>query len=127
MFYQYKALKNGKIVIKKIEAINVESVIEFLQKNDYFPISVEKVKSNNFSFLDSLTQKIDFNDIVDFTRQVALMLNAGLTLIDSLEILKRQTPKPILRKMIEDIDTKIKGGSSFSVALTDYKGFFSKL
>jgi len=127
MFYQYKALKNGKIVIKKIEATSVGSVIEFLQKNDYFPISVEKVKINNFSFLDGLTQKIDFNDTVDFTRQVALMLNAGLTLIDSLEILKRQTPKPILRKMIEDIDTKIKGGSSFSVALIDYKNYFSKL
>ena len=55
------------------------------------------------------------------------MLNAGLTLIDSLEILKRQIVKPILRKMIEDIDGKIKGGSSFSVALLDYKGIFSKL
>jgi type IV pilus assembly protein PilC len=50
------------------------------------------------------------------------MLNAGLTLIDSLEILKRQTPKPILRKMIEDIDTKIKGDLLF-LLLFDYKNF----
>ena len=29
--------------------------------------------------------------------------------------------------MIEDVDSKIKGGSSFSVALLDYRGMFSKL
>lgn len=127
MFFQYKALKNGKTVVKKIEAASSDAVIDYLQKNDYFPISVEEVKNRQITFLDNLTQKVDFNDIVDFTRQVALMLNAGLTLIDSLEILKRQTPKLILRKMIEDIDAKIKGGSSFSVALLDYKSIFSKL
>lgn len=127
MFFQYKALKNGKVVTKKIEATTSESVIDYLQKNDYFPISVEQVKERKFTFFDSLTQKVDFNDMVDFTRQVALMLNAGLTLIDSLEILKRQTPKLILKKMIEDIDAKIKGGSPFSVALQDYKAIFSKL
>ena len=127
MFFQYKALKNGKTVIKKIEAASSAAVIDYLQKNDYFPISVEEVKNREITILDNLTQKVDFNDIVDFTRQVALMLNAGLTLIDSLEILKRQIVKPILRKMIEDIDGKIKGGSSFSVALLDYKGIFSKL
>ena len=127
MLYQYKALKDGVTVIKKIEATSPEMVVDYLQKNDYFPISVEESKSNNFTFFSSLTQKVDFNDIVDFTRQVALMLNAGLTLIDSLEILKKQTQKLTLKKMIEDVDTKIKGGSSFSVALQEYKGMFSKL
>lgn len=127
MLYQYKALKNGETVIKKIEATSPEMVVDYLQKNDYFPISVEEVKASDFSFFSSLTQKVDFNDIVDFTRQVALMLNAGLTLIDSLEILKKQTQKLVLKKMIEDVDTKIKGGSSFSVALQDYRGMFSKL
>ncbi|MDO8741542.1 MAG: type II secretion system F family protein [Candidatus Roizmanbacteria bacterium] len=127
MFFQYKALKNGKVIIKKIEAATSKEVISYLQKNGYFPISVEKVKELNSSFLNSLTQRIDFNDIVNFTRQVAIMLNAGLTLIDSLEILKKQTVKLSLRKMIEGIDAKIKGGSSFSLALRDYKSNFSNL
>jgi type IV pilus assembly protein PilC len=127
MLYQYKALKDGVTVIKKIEATSPEMVVDYLQKNDYFPISVEESKSNDFTLFSSLTQKVDFNDIVDFTRQVALMLNAGLTLIDSLEILKKQTQKLVLKKMIEDVDAKIKGGSSFSVALQEYNGMFSKL
>lgn len=127
MLFQYKALKDGVQVVKKIEATSQEMVIDYLQKNDYFPISVTEVKNSKFTFFDGLTQKVDFNDIVDFTRQVALMLNAGLTLIDSLEILKKQTQKPALKKMIEDVDAKIKGGSSFSVALQEYNGMFSKL
>jgi len=127
MFFQYKAIKDGKTIIKKIEAASSEAVVDYLQKNDYFPISVEKVGEKNLNFLNTLTQRVDFNDVVDFTRQIAIMLNAGLTLIDSLEILKKQTTKLPLRKMIEEIDTKIKGGSSFSVALLDYKNIFSKL
>ncbi len=127
MFFQYKALKDSKIVIKKIEAASSEAVIDYLQKNNYFPISVEKVKEHNSSYLDSLLQRVVFNDIVNFTRQVAIMLNAGLTLIDALEILKKQTPKLPMRKMIEAIDAKIKGGGSFSTALLDYKDNFSNL
>ena len=127
MFFQYKALKDGKTIVKKIEAASPEAVIDYLQKNGYFPISVEKVQEFSLSFLDNLTQQVNFNDIVNFTRQVAIMLNAGLTLIDSLEILKKQTTKLPLRKMIEEIDAKIKGGSSFSVALRDYKSNFSNL
>lgn len=113
--------------MKKIEAASSEAVIDYLQKNDYFPISVDMIEEKGLSFIDNLTQRVDFNDIVDFTRQIAIMLNAGLTLIDSLEILKKQTVKIPLRKMIEEIDTKIKGGSSFSTALFDYRSMFSKL
>lgn len=127
MFFQYKALKDGKVTVKKIEAASSEEVIGYLQKNGYFPISVKKLQGLNLNFLSTLTQQVNFNDIVNFTRQVAIMLNAGLTLIDSLEILKKQTTKLPLRKMIEAIDAKIKGGSSFSVALKDYKNNFSNL
>ncbi len=127
MFFQYKALKDGKTTVKKIEATSSTEVLHYLQKNGYFPISVTKVKELNSNFLDNIIQQVNFNDIVNFTRQVAIMLNAGLTLIDSLEILKKQTTKTPLRTMIEAIDSKIKGGSSLSVALRDYKGNFSNL
>lgn len=127
MFYKYRALKDGKIFSKEIEAAGPQAVIDHLRKNDYFPISVKASSDLSLSFLSSLTQQVNFNDVVNFTRQVAIMLNAGLTLIDSLEILKKQTVKVPLRKMIEAISAKIKGGSSFSIALNDFKGHFSNL
>ncbi len=127
MFFKYKALKGNEIVEKKIEANSVSSVIEFLQKNGYFPISVSEVKEEQIGFFDFLNKTISFNDIVNFTRQVAIMINAGLTLIDSLEILKKQMSKPGVQKMINDIDNEIKGGSSFSAALKKYPDNFSSL
>ncbi|MCL4364165.1 type II secretion system F family protein [Patescibacteria group bacterium] len=127
MFFKYKALKGNEIVEKKIEANSVSSVIEFLQKNGYFPISVSEVKEEQIGFFDFLNKTISFNDIVNFTRQVAIMINAGLTLIDSLEILKKQMSKPGVQKMINDIDNDIKGGSSFSAALKKYPDNFSSL
>lgn len=127
MIFKYKAVKNGETIIKNIEATSQEMVINYLQKNDYFPISVEEVKSNKLAYFEVITKKVDFNDIVDFTRQIALMLNAGLTLIDSLEILKKQVVKLTLRELISDIDKKIKAGASFSAALREHKDLFSKL
>jgi len=45
MQYQYKALKNNKIITKKIEAESEKSVIDFLRNNNYFPIDVKEVKA----------------------------------------------------------------------------------
>ena len=127
MFFKYKALKDKKIVENKIEAASSALVIDYLQKNGYFPVWVKEVKTENQGILASFNDKVDFNDVVDFTRQVAIMLNAGLTLIDALEILKKQITKVSLRKVINDIDSKIRAGESFSSALKKYPNNFSNL
>lgn len=127
MQYQYKALKDTKIVTKKIEANDEKDVIDFLRKNGYFPIEVKEAKSTELALFSHFFNKPSFNDIVDFTRQIAIMLNAGLTIVDSLDIIKKQVTKPSLKKLIEDIDKDIKSGSSFSTALQKYRGIFSNL
>ncbi|MGB9847715.1 MAG: type II secretion system F family protein [Microgenomates group bacterium] len=127
MQFKYKALKEDKIIEKQIEADSVSAVINYLQKNNYFPISVEEVKTNSFDIFSIFNNKISFNDVVDFTRQIAIMLNAGLTLVDSLDILKKQTTKPVVHKMIVDIDAGLRSGESFSSTLKKHSGVFSSL
>ena len=127
MYFKYKALKGNKTVKRQIEAASVTSVIGYLQQNGYFPISVTLVKEKEDSLFSFISSKISFNDIVDFTRQIAIMLNAGLTIIDALEILKKQLVKRGLRKMVDDIDATIKAGGSFSSALRKYPSNFSGL
>ena len=127
MFFKYKALKGTKAIENKIEAANSAAVIDYLQKNDYFPIWIKEIKEETPGFFSSFTDKVNFNDVVDFTRQVAIMLNAGLTLIDALDILKKQITKISLKKLINDIDTKIRAGESFSSALKKYPNNFSNL
>lgn len=127
MYFKYKAIKNGVTVEHEIEAATAASAIDYLKKNGYFPIKVEEARQQQFMFLSGFLDRINFNDIVDFTRQIAIMLNAGLTLIDSLEILKKQITKPPMKKMIEDIDRQIKSGEPFSTALRKYPTSFPNL
>ncbi len=127
MQFQYRALKGNKIITKKIEADGQKDVVDFLRRNGYFPIEVKEAGVSGFALFSNFFDKPSFNDIVDFTRQVAIMLNAGLTIVDSLDIIKKQITKPALKKIITDIDTEIKSGNSFSTALQKYRGIFSNL
>lgn len=127
MFYQYKALKDGKVVSKQIEAQSVDSVVYFLKNNGFLPIEVKATTNVALPIVSSLLDRVSFNDIVDFTRQLAIMLNAGLTLIDCFDILKQQIKKQSLYKIINDIDKEIKAGNTFSSALQRYPQHFSNL
>lgn len=124
MIFLYKALKDNKIIQGKIDAENNEAAVRYLKENGYFPIEVKNSSAtSSFTFLNS----VSFTDIVDLTRQLAIMLNAGLTLIDSFDILKKQINKPPLLKIVEDLDKEVRAGNSFSSALLKYPQYFSNL
>lgn len=127
MLFRYKAIKDGKIVHNQIQAENQQAVIRFLRTSDYFPVEVKRLDYSTKSFLSYFLNRIGFSDVVDITRQLAIMLGAGLTLIDALDILKKQTSKPALQNLLENLDKEIRGGSNFSSALALYPQHFSPL
>ncbi len=125
--YQYKALKKDKIISGKLEASSPEDAVLYLKNNNYFPIEVKRMDSGNIAVFDSIFNRVQFTDIVDLTRQLSIMLNAGLTLIDCFEIMKKQTTKISLLRVIEDLDREVRGGKSFSESLKKYPQHFSNL
>ena len=127
MLFSYKALKDNKLVRKKIEAANENEILQYLKLNNLFPIEVKPADASYSSYFGFLFNRLSFSDIVDFTRQLAIMLNAGLTLIDSFDILKKQVTKTALLKVIEEVDKEIRGGKSFSEALKKYPNYFPNL
>lgn len=127
MKYQVAAIKDGQKITRQFEAQDEKSLIDFLKERGYFIINIKNVQKEEMTFFSSFFQKVTFNDIVNFTRQLAMMLNAGLTLIDSLAILKKQTTKLVYLKLINDIDKELKSGNSFSLALKKYPQYFSNL
>lgn len=126
MQYKYKAIKDGKLITNKIQADSEEGVLRFLKTNNYFPVTVSRADIVVIPFTDFF-QRINFNDVVDFTRQLAIMLDAGLTLIDALEILKKQITKKSLINLLDSLDKEIKSGKNFSSALSQYPQYFSSL
>lgn len=127
MKFFYKAIKDQKTVRGKIDAESEEKVIEYLKSKGLIIIEVKKNQSDFIYFLQSTLGKVSFADLVDFTRQLAIMLNAGLTLVDCFDILKKQVSKPVLLKVINNIDDEIRAGNSFSSALARHKYLFNNL
>lgn len=126
MKYTYRALKDDKIVSKTIEAYSENDVIAFLRKNEYMPIEIKK-EEQLFPQLNSFFDKVSFVDIVDFTRQLAIMLNAGLTLVDSFAILEKQISKPAMLKVLRSIQKDVMSGVTFSMALRRFPEHFPNL
>lgn len=125
MFW-FKAIKDDIIVSQKIESNSERDVVDYLKRNGYIPIKVQEIKPLLPEFV-TMFDRIGFGEIVDFTRQLAIMLNAGLTLIDSFSILQKQITKPSLLLMIKSIYKDVLGGSTFSKALQKYPSHFSNL
>jgi len=127
MLIRYKALKDNKIISRKVEAENEQTVLTLLKNQGYFPIEIKAEEEVFNSFFGFLLNRVSFTDVVNLTRQLAIMLNAGLTLVDCLDILRKQTTKRGLIELIEDLAKEIKGGSNFSNALKKYPQYFSNL
>lgn len=125
MQFEYRALQNGKNVSGQIEAETQKEVTDYLKTNGYLPLDVKEKQEDPLNTALGFLERINFNDIVYMTRQFSIMLNAGLTLIDSLEILKKQTSKKVMKRMLSDIDKSLREGKNFSQALSKYPHLFS--
>lgn len=125
MEYVYKAVditglkKNGVI-----EANSETEIASYLKKNNLIPISIKKkVNSDISAFLPF--QSVKGSDIVIFTRQLSSMILTGLTLIEALNILKKQSNSPALSSVLDSLVADISEGKPFSEALKKHPDVFS--
>jgi type IV pilus assembly protein PilC len=125
MQFEYRALLNGKTLTGHLDAETQKEVTDYLKSNGYLPLEIKEKQEATINSVLGMLDKISFNDVVYMTRQFSIMLNAGLTLIDSLEILKKQTTKRVMKRMLEDIDKSLREGKNFSQALSKYPHLFS--
>ena len=123
MEFIYTGVDKNSIKQKgKLEANNEKEVIDFLRSNGITPLSLRKVEKHAVLLLG---RGIKNSDIVLFTRQLASMILTGLTLIESLKVLKDQGNKPSMQELINDLISQISEGKPFSDALSNHKGAFS--
>ncbi len=70
---------------------------------------------------------VSSKELMVFTRQLATLIDAGLPLLQSLNVLAKQEPNPNLRATITALSDSVQGGSTFSEALAAYPKLFNKL
>jgi type IV pilus assembly protein PilC len=126
--FSYRARDNsGQIYTGTIEGDSREAVIDRLREMKYFIISVEKKSSGLLSQEVTFLKSIKIRDLAIFYRQFATMVSAGLTLVNCLEILTKQTENKLLAKKIEDIKKRVEQGSTLADAFASHPETFSKL
>ncbi len=127
--YLYKARDGeGKAVTGAMESVSAEKLAEKLRELGYMPTQIkEAVAGVDLDQFSRRFAKIKPEDIIMFNVQLANMIDAGLTLINSLNIICRQIENRKLREVVEEVKRAVEGGSSFSDALANHPKVFSKL
>jgi len=120
--------RTGKAFTGNMEGENRGVVASRLQEMDYFITSVsEKKKNILFSNQTTLFQNIKLRDLTIFYRQFATMVNAGLTLVNSLNILTEQVENKALANNIKVVKSDIEAGSTLADAMAKFPQVFSEL
>lgn len=125
--YSYKVLDaSGKKLSGLVEAPNTEAAALVLRKRSYYIVDIwEKGKFASLRVLTNKFSTVGFTDIVDFTRQLATIINSGVPLTEALAILRLQTQNPRLSTVIGALIQNIEGGGSLSDSLGKFTSLFS--
>lgn len=116
----------GQTIQGNIEAETEQEAIRKLIQLEYFPISVHTA---DFSFEkgEKYFRKISKKETSIFTRQLASLIESGVTVINALSVATDQTHNKYLKAVLGDVVGKIKDGKSFSEGLANHPKIFSSL
>ena len=112
--YVYRAKTTaGNIVKGEMNEVNEQTVMSKLRKLNYTDIKVKKKSKDIFENIEVFQPKVKTKDIVIFTRQFATMIDAGLPLVQCLEILASQQENNTFKKILLAVKNSVEGGSTF--------------
>ena len=129
--YLYKVRdKHGKVVEGTLEADSTTLVANKLRQMGYVPLAIDKKAGGGLKkdlTIPGFGNKVKLKDLAVFNRQFATMINSGLSLLRSLNILAEQTESKVLAGVINDVRQDVEKGSSLSQAMARHPKCFSRL
>lgn len=121
--YQAKELSTGKKQSGQIEAENLTQAGALLREQKLLPLKISVGgKARLFS-----GQKVPLKERLIFTRQLAVMIKAGLPAVKALEALHQQTNHKFFQKVITDLIAQVKGGQPLSITMEKYPRVFPEV
>jgi type IV pilus assembly protein PilC len=119
--------KGGAVKKGELSAKTRDEAVDQLRKQSVVVTSLEEKKGKSGGFNISLGSGLTEKDLIVFTRQFGTMINAGLPLVQCLEILSTQSENKVLRETIGEVKTQVESGSTFSEALRRHPKVFDDL
>jgi type IV pilus assembly protein PilC len=119
--------KRGEAKKGELDVTDEAAVRGQLRRQGYKSINVKKKPKDLLEYLPFLKQKVSEKDVVVFARIFATMINAGLPLIQCLDLLGKQEQNKTFAKVIGAVKEDIEGGSTLTDALKKYPKIFDDL
>jgi type IV pilus assembly protein PilC len=117
----------GRKIKGEVEAESADHVRTSLQRRKITPIRVKKKPKDLFENITFLQPPVKENDVIVFSRQFSTMIDAGLPLLQCLEILHSQQENPTFKKIIKQVKISVESGETFADALKKFPKVFNEL
>jgi len=126
--YTYQAKDvSGNRIKGELEVADERSLIKMLREKNLVPSSiVESIPKKSFGFNFSFGPPVPLSEIVIFSRQLATMIQAGIPILQALEILSEQTDHKKFKVILKDVAKRVASGSSIFQAMSKYEDVFSE-
>ena len=126
MQYQYIAASEaGDIVKGKIAAASESAVADMMNFAGFRLINLKPyVPFFSLGNLSSQLFPVKPNDVIMFFRQLALLLESGINIVTSLELLQEQMGSRTLKKVVTSVVADVRGGNQLSVAMSRHSEVF---
>lgn len=130
--YKYLArTREGKPEEGFMEAQNEDELLGVLQSRGLTVVTFKEAKEEEVKVVSKKRRRmhrgVKLDDLITFSRQLTTLLNAGVTLLRSLEIISFQVRSKPLYETVEQIKKDISGGNSLKAAVAKHPKIFSKL
>lgn len=119
--------KAGKIQKGEMEALSQQAVKSHLSKLRITQTRVKEKPKDIFENVSFLQPKVVEKDVILFARQFSTMIDAGLPIVQCLEILLSQQENKTFKKMLKDIKESVESGTTLAEALKKFPKQFDDL
>lgn len=120
--------KKGETIKGNIEADNKSTIASQLREQGYYITDIKKKRESiDLNEFFKLEKKVNLKDLAIFSQQFSAMINAGISLVDALNILSKQTGHSKLKRVINGIEDDVETGLSLADSLARYPEVFPEL
>jgi type IV pilus assembly protein PilC len=119
--------RKNETIKGELEAAGEEAVRAHLARLKLVPVKIKKKPKDLLENVSWAQPGVTETDVILFCRQFSTMLDAGLPIIQCLDILQQQQENKRFKKILKDVKESVEGGQTFAEALKKYPRQFDDL
>ncbi|MDM8525612.1 type II secretion system F family protein [Desulfococcaceae bacterium HSG8] len=119
--------KKKKVFKGEIETADKRVVEAYVKKRGLVNYKIKEKPKDMFADIAFLQPKVTAKDVIIFCRQFSTMIDAGLPIIQCLDILSSQAENPTFKKALKDVKVSVESGNTLAESLKKYPEQFDDL